>query len=210
MATAEWESSINASWVKFPNDAAEALKRDENIQRESTAMKEPTTVEELKAFHDLLRSHPRRCLEIANSWIDENPTSPHAHFNRHLVWKKLGEPRRALEDLNETIKRQPDAMSFMARGEVHRHLGDYEKALEDFNRAEAIDPEEWEKDIVFGLLYQADCYARLGDEAAALVYCARLRNDFWTPGLNGAPSGGKAEIAAKLRQIAADARRGRV
>jgi tetratricopeptide (TPR) repeat protein len=187
----------------------EAPLRDKNIQKQGMAMKEPTTAEEVKAFHDLLRSDPRRCLQIVNSWIEENPKSSHAYFDRHLVWKKIGEPRRALEDLNKTINLEPDAMSFMARGEVHRDLGEYRKALEDLDRAEAIDPEEWEKDIVFGLLYQADCHARLGNEEAALACCARLRDDFWTPGLNGAPGGGKPEIAAKLRSIAAEAQRKR-
>ena len=92
-------------------------------------------------------------------------------------------------------------------GEVYRHIGEYEKALGDFDRAEAIDPEGWEKDIVLGLLDQADTHARLGNEAAALACCARLPDDFWTPGMNNTPSGGKAEIAEKIRQIAADARR---
>ena len=56
---------------------------------------------------------------------------------------------------------------------------------------------------------QADCHARLGDETTALACCARLPDDFWTPGIEGAPSGGKAEIAATLRSIAAEARRKR-
>jgi tetratricopeptide (TPR) repeat protein len=99
------------------------------------------------------------------------------------------------------------AVAYRSRGEVYRHLGQYDKALEDFDRGEAINPEEWEKDIVFGLLYQADCHARLGDEDAALAHCARLPDDFWTPGLAGAPSGNKADVAEKLRQIAAAARR---
>ena len=91
----------------------------------------------------------------------------------------------------------------------YRHIGEYEKALGDFDRAEAIDPEGWEKDIVLGLLDQADTHARLGNEAAALACCARLPDDFWTPGMNNTPSGGKAEIAETLRRMAADARRGR-
>src|SRR5579883_1938939 len=57
-----------------------------------------------------------------------------------------------------------------------------------------------------GLLYRADCHARLGDEAAALAYCARLPDDFWTPGVYDAPAGSKAEIADELRRIAAKAR----
>jgi tetratricopeptide (TPR) repeat protein len=91
---------------------------------------------------------------------------------------------------------------------VHRHLGEYENALTDFARAEAIDPEGWIKDIVFGLYYQADTYARLGNEGAAIACCTRLPEDFWTPGVFGAPKGRKAEIAEALRRIAADARRG--
>jgi len=52
----------------------------------------------------------------------------------------------------------------------------------------------------------ADVHARLGNEAAALACCARLPDDFWTPGIYGAPGGGKADIADKLRHSAVDAR----
>jgi hypothetical protein len=58
---------------------------------------------------------------------------------------------------------------------------------------------------VFGLLFQADAHARLGNEAAALAYCARLPDDFWTPGIEGAPGGKKAQIAEELRRIAGEA-----
>ena len=173
-------------------------------------MKEPTTPEEVKVLHDLLRSDPRHYLQIVNEWIAENPRNSHAYFSRHLAWMKLAQPLRALDDLNMVIQLAPKPVAFWTRGEVYRHVGEYEKALEDFDRAEAIDPEGWEKDIVLGLLDPADAHARLGNEAAALACCARLPDDFWTPGLGGAPSGGKAEIADKLRQIAADARRNRV
>jgi hypothetical protein len=83
--------------------------------------------------------------------------------------------------------------------------GQYEQARQDFDRGEAIDRKQWEDDV-FGLFYQADTHARLGDEAAALAYCARLPDDFWTPGVYGAPGGGKADIAEKLRHTAADVR----
>jgi tetratricopeptide (TPR) repeat protein len=171
-------------------------------------MKEPTTPDEVKAFHQLLRSDPQRCLQIVNGWIDENPTNSHAYFDRYLVWMKIGEPQRALDDLNKVIELDPEPVSIRSRGEVHRHLGEYEKALQDFERGQAIDPAKWEDDG-FGLLFQADCYARLGNETAALACCERLPADFWTPGIEGTPGGGKAEIAAKLRQIAAEAQRRR-
>jgi tetratricopeptide (TPR) repeat protein len=169
-------------------------------------MKEPSTAEEVRALHIILRTDPQRYLRIVNGWIEINPRNAHAFWERHLGWMKIGEPRRALEDLDKAIELDPEAVGFRSRGEVHRHLGEYQKALADFSRGEAIDPKQWENDV-FGLYYQADVYARVGDESAALAHCARLPDDFWTPGIHGAPGGGKADIADKLRHIAADARR---
>ena len=203
---------IGVGWIGGP--AAETARghnmaSSEEKEEEKESVKEPTTPEETLALHKILRSDPQRYLRIVNCWIQENPANSNAYFDRHFVWMKIGEPRRALEDLNKVVELKPDMVSFQSRGEVYRHLGEYEKALEDFNSGEAINPNEWEKDIVFGLLYQADCHARLGDETAALAHCARLPDDFWTPGLAGAPSGNKADIADKLRRTAADARRKR-
>jgi tetratricopeptide (TPR) repeat protein len=170
---------------------------------------EPTTPEELLGSHNLLRSDPQRYLCIVDQWIDQNPANSHAYFDRHFAWMKMGEPARALADLNTAIglKDEPDPICFWSRGLVYRHLGEYENALKDFNRAEAINPQAWAHDIVFGLLYQADVHARLGNEAAALACCLRLPDDFWTPGVYGAPRGGKDEIAEELRRRAAEARR---
>ena len=179
---------------------------------ETESVKEPKTPDELRATHKILRSDPQRYFRIVNEWIRENPANLHAYFARHHAWLHLGQPRRALEDLDTVIRLapEPDAITLFSRGLVHRRLGEYEKALEDFNNAEAINPKGWDEGIVFGLLYQADTHARLGHEAAALDCCARLPDDFWTPGVYGAPGGGKAEIADELRRVAADARRKRL
>jgi len=173
------------------------------------SIKKPTTPEELLAAHKILRSDPKRYLRIVSKWIEEDPENSDAYFSRHLAWMHLGEPTRALEDLDTAIqlRNEPSALSLFSRGLVHRRMGEYEAALTDFAGGEAIDPERWEKDIVFGLLYQADVHARLGNEQAALSYCARLPEDFWTPGVYGAPRGEKVEIAGELRRIAANARK---
>lgn len=173
-------------------------------------MKEPTSPEEVMVLHKLLQSDPQSYLRVVNDWIRENPKNSNAYFDRHYAWMQMGESRRAVEDLNKVIELCPNPMSFLSRGTIYRHLGEYDNALDDFDRGEAMSPDGWANDIVFGLLYQADCHARLGDEAKALSYCARLPNDFWTPGLGGAPSGDKADIADKLRRIAEDARRKRL
>jgi tetratricopeptide (TPR) repeat protein len=170
------------------------------------AMKEPMTPEEVSAFHEILRTDPQRYLSIVNGWIAENPGNSHAYFDRHSAWMQMGEPERAIDDLNKVIEIEPEPVAFFMIGEVYRSLGEYQKAVADFAHAEALDPEEWQ-DNGFCLLYQADAHAHLGNEPAALACCARLPDDFWTPGMNNTPSGSKAEIAQKLRQIAADAPR---
>jgi len=169
-------------------------------------MKEPETPDEVWAFHEFRRADPDRFLEVVNEWLQQNPRNHRAYFDRHFVWEEMGQPRRALADMDKVVELNPSQATFCCRGRVYRQLGEHANALADFRRGEAFDPKEWEAHAI-PLLYQADSYAHVGDEASALDCCARLPDDFWTPGLDGAPAGGKAEIAAELRRIAAEARR---
>jgi tetratricopeptide (TPR) repeat protein len=169
-----------------------------------------TKSSEATSLHNLLRSDPQRYMSVVNQRIQANPKDSQAYFDRHFAWMHLGQPRYALEDMDKVIEHGGgQSVDFMSRGDVHRHLGDYEKALQDYDRGEALNPIEWRDDAI-GHLFQADCHARLGHEAEALAHCARLPDDFWTPGLLGAPAGDKARIADDLRRLAADARRKRV
>jgi tetratricopeptide (TPR) repeat protein len=79
-------------------------------------MKEPTTPEEVMVLHKLLRTDPRRYLQIVNGWIHENPANSHAYFDRHLAWMKLGDSQRALEDLNKVIQLDPEPRSIPFSG----------------------------------------------------------------------------------------------
>jgi len=168
-------------------------------------VQEPTSREDVFALQRLRREDLQRYFEIVNEWLRENPQNSRAYFRRHYAWEDMGEPRRALDDLTKVVELAPGQAVFCARGRIYRKLGEHENALADFRRGEAIDPKQWQ-DAAITLLYQADSYARLGDEASALACCAQLRDDFWTPGLDGAPEGGKAEIAAELRRIAMEVR----
>jgi hypothetical protein len=67
----------------------------------------PTTPEEVKVLHKLLRSDPDRYLQIVNGWIADNPTNSHAYFDRHFAWMELGEPQRAIADLDMVIQLDP-------------------------------------------------------------------------------------------------------
>ena len=75
-------------------------------------MKQPTTPEEVKVLHDLLRSDPQRYLQIVSEWIAENPGNSHAYFDRHFAWMKRGEPARALADLDKVVELDPKPVAF--------------------------------------------------------------------------------------------------
>ncbi|HEY2708355.1 MAG TPA: hypothetical protein VGI95_09900 [Caulobacteraceae bacterium] len=169
-------------------------------------MEEPLTAAETLAFHQIRRSDPNRAAQIASKWVEDDPMSATALYSRHVAWRDLGETDRALADLDRSIELEPHPMSYLSRGELHRHVGDYEKVSEDFRQGEAMDPGRWRENAV-PLLYQADAYARLGDETRALACCARLPDHFWTPGPDSLPPGSKIEIADQLKRRAAAARR---
>lgn len=168
-------------------------------------VKQPTTPEEVLKLHRISVAEPARFVEIASDWIANDPADSNAYFDRHFAWARLGQTQRALADISKSIELAPSPIAFKARGDLHRRLGDYPHAAQDYARGEAVDREQWTEDA-FPLLYQADTYARMGDEPMALAYCARLPDDFWTPGHNDLPAGGKSEIAAELRQRASRAR----
>lgn len=96
----------------------------------------------MSALGQILRTDPQRYLQIINDWIAENPNNSHAYFDRHFFWMKLGDPQQALKDLNKAIELEPEPVTLIMRGEVHRSLGEYENAVVDYARAEALDPDE--------------------------------------------------------------------
>jgi tetratricopeptide (TPR) repeat protein len=168
-------------------------------------MKPPTTPEEALVLHKIRVADPARFIQIATEWIASDPTDSNAYFDRHFAWLRLGQTEQALSDISRSIELEPSAVAFWGRGDIYRALGDYAAAADNYLQGESIDPVQWTKDA-FPLIYQADTYARLGDERKALDCCARLPDDFWTPGHNDLPPGGKAEIAAELMRRAAVAR----
>ncbi len=176
-----------------------------NEVKETYAM--AITADDLTRQIGLLRSDPGKYLDLADEFIRQNPSDPYGYFKRHQIHKALGQPALALADITRAVGLAPTCGYFEDHGWMQRDLGQYQKAIEDFDRAEALDPEEWADG--FGHLIRAECHARLGNERAALVDCAKLRDDHWTPGPFGLPAGNKHEVAVELRRLAAAARQSR-
>jgi tetratricopeptide (TPR) repeat protein len=158
---------------------------------------------------ELLTTDPKRHLEMANKYIRQSPDDAEGYCARNLSWCELGRPDLALGDLNKAIEIDPSQFRFyFGRGSLLRDAGRYREAIDDFSRAIALD--EQGQMGVFGPLLRADCHARLGNEAAALADCAAVPDDHWTPGVANLPAGGRDEIAAEFRRMAATARGRRI
>lgn len=136
-------------------------------------VQEPTTPEEMLDMHKIPRKDTQRYLQIVNDSIRENPDNPYSYYSRHLGWMRVGEPRRALDDLGTSIALAPRQRAFEARAGVHRHLGEYEAALQDYQRGEALDAASYAEG--FSLLFQADCHARSNAIAIGSTQDSRSR-----------------------------------
>jgi tetratricopeptide (TPR) repeat protein len=156
----------------------------------------------------LLRTHPEKYLAFAQELVGANPESPDAYYYRYQAYDALGYYELALVDLDKVLSLAPHSVVYDAKARVLAALGRYREALDNYNRAEALDPEGWAG--AFGHLFRADCYARLGNEKAALADCAELSDDHWTPGPYGAPAGNKNEVAYELRRLARESRKPRL
>jgi tetratricopeptide (TPR) repeat protein len=154
---------------------------------------------------ELVATDPKRHLEMANQYIHQSPGDAEGYCARNLSWCELGRPDLALGDLNKAIEIDPGQFRFyFGRGSLLRDAGRYREAIDDFSRAMALD--EQGQMGAFGPLLRADCHARLGNEAAAVADCAAVPDDHWTPGVANLPAGGRDEIAAEFRRMAATAR----
>ena len=154
-------------------------------------------------FH-LLRSDPKKFLELADELVRQNPNDRRAYFSRHWPLALLGQHDLALADLDRAIALEERYGQREARGDLLRDMGRLSEAIDEYNRAESMDPKAWVGG--FGPLFRADCHARLGNLESALADCATLRAEHWTPGMAATPAGSKSEVAAELRRLAAAAR----
>jgi len=168
------------------------------------AMVDELSQEEIDRQFRLWRTDPKKFWEVTNKRVEEHPESPNAYFGRHQAWERLGRLDLALADLDKALSLEDHSATHEARGNVLRTLNRYREAIDAYNRSEQLDPIQWEGG--FGPLFRADCYAQLGDEAAAISDCETMPDDHWTPGMFGLPAGNKREVATELRRRAALAR----
>ena len=94
-------------------------------------------------------------ITLWNSVIEKEPYRiATAYLNRGLAFREIGQPERALEDINTAITLDTTQsyapMAYTDRGIVYKETGQIDRAIEDYNRAITLDPK------------YADAYANRG------------------------------------------------
>lgn len=73
--------------------------------------------------------------------IRTDPDDGWAYGNRARAWSLKGEHEKAVADLTEAIRVQPDPSLYVMRGRAYRMKKDYDKAIADYTEALQIDPD---------------------------------------------------------------------
>jgi tetratricopeptide (TPR) repeat protein len=141
---------------------------------------------------------------LADDRIRRRPDDPNAWLLRHYAWSRHWYPDRAVADLDKALALQEHPMLHEARGMMLREARRYDEAIAEFDRAEALAPEDRAR--AYFRLYRADCLASLGDVEAVRADCARLPDGFRSVGHNEAPAGDKSEVTSLLERVALEIR----
>ncbi|WP_077148651.1 lipopolysaccharide assembly protein LapB [Sphingopyxis sp. KK2] len=133
-----WNSGAEMPANQLPAARAQlaAAKQREFQLRAPTGF--PTPAEEIAAAKKDKRLGP--LLAAYQKAIDDDPDSVAGYLGRAAFNIDIFEPRAALPDLDEAIRREGDANSYLSRSGVYSQLGDFDKALADVDEALALDP----------------------------------------------------------------------
>jgi tetratricopeptide (TPR) repeat protein len=106
----------------------------------------------------------RGCSAVIRSGRDPPEQLARAFANRGRAWSEKGDYARAMHDLDNAIRLDPDfADAFNYRGIVNVSQGQYDQAIQDFGQAIRLDPNYAIAIYNRGLAWQAEGHA---DEAA--------------------------------------------
>jgi tetratricopeptide (TPR) repeat protein len=120
-----------------------------------------------------------------DSQVRANPKDPFAVAHRGRAWHELREYEKALTDLTEAIRMEPDHSAWYAnRGLVYDRLGEYDRAIGDYSEALRRDPTDAQAFNNRGLSYRAkkDNALAINDFNQAIRLDAKFADAFFNRG----------------------------
>ena len=117
-------------------------------------------VERGNAYRNL--GEPDAAIADYRAATDLNPSLAAAHNGIAMVYLERHDLPHALEELNKSITLQPTVDAYYQRGQILESQGNHQKAIEDYDRAIAEEP-----DAPYMYLARAVAKANLGDQDGA-------------------------------------------
>jgi tetratricopeptide (TPR) repeat protein len=96
----------------------------------------------LKAHRSYQGDDLKKAAEAYTKAIGIKPEDITSHFNRGIVYSKMGLHDKAIDDYNKVIELNPDyAEAYNNRGWAYIQKGLFDRAIQDCNKAIVLDPE---------------------------------------------------------------------
>lgn len=110
----------------------------------------PVKLMELKAFCNEMIGKSQRALEIYEELLKLEPNHKNVCGRMGIILKNQGKLTKSMDMFTRQIEIAPDVISYVNRGTLNRFFKRYKSALEDFEEAIKLDPEN------------GFCYSRIG------------------------------------------------
>ncbi|MBL4862590.1 MAG: tetratricopeptide repeat protein [Crocinitomicaceae bacterium] len=92
--------------------------------------------------------------------LEENPNDCDILSDRGVAFLHLNDEQKCFEDLNLSLKLQPDyAYRYASRAYAKKHFGDLDGAIKDYEKAVELDPDDAVAQNNLGLLLEQKGYA---------------------------------------------------
>jgi tetratricopeptide (TPR) repeat protein len=144
---------------------------------------EPLEGEVLRLYSEACEASKRgeemnpRIIDLMNRALELHPGQPDLLSMRGYAFRATGQYRRAIEDLNASIRRKPDfSFDWYNRGIAWAKLGDYRKGIADFTRAIHLLPDDRRSNLFYH--ERGIAYLKLAGERRYRPYMEQALQDF--------------------------------
>jgi tetratricopeptide (TPR) repeat protein len=159
-----WTSGAEIATADLPAARAQTAAAKQREFRIRAPEGYPSRAEEIAEAKKAKRLAP--LLAAYQKAIDDDPEEANGYLNRAVFYSGIFEPRAAIADVGEALKRDADADTYLRRAGLYFDTGDFALSLADAEKALELDPgSESATDFQIRLLAELARY----DEALAIV-----------------------------------------
>lgn len=159
-----WGSGAEVAVDQLPAARAQITAAKQRAFRIRAPQDYPSRVEEIAEAKKSKRIAP--LLAAYQKAIDDDPDEANGYINRAVFYQGIFEPRAAIADVSEALKRGADVETYLRRAGLYFNLGEFKSSLADIDKALELDPGS---ESAIGYKVRLLTELRQYDEALALV-----------------------------------------